>query len=245
MIELIIMCYYFQRRLSWMLSSILQQVDNPRDIIINLSAVPSNGSPSTEEVIEEFRSRGMIINVMWVTRDDIAYRGVLRDRQLQVLSSDTEWVYFADTDSVYPTNFFKELDYILSQPNNFNKCIASPYRYNTRVDETNIMLANSPLYIYSPFTKALDVTIIEPYSNRLVAAGNMQVVKKDIIKEKTGGRYYINDVSHDKHMFNSGMGTRSDMYFRQYFPNLILELPYQIHLDHNRYRRYDSVEEQR
>jgi hypothetical protein len=86
MIELIIMCYYFQRRLSWMLSSILQQVDNPRDIIINLAAVPSNGSPSTEEVIEEFRSRGMTINVMWVTRDDMAYRGVLRDRQLQVLS---------------------------------------------------------------------------------------------------------------------------------------------------------------
>lgn len=246
MIELIIMCHYFQKRLSWMLSSLLQQVGDVPKFTINVAYLSGNGNPTTEIVLDEFSSRGLIITNLIAEKKDLAYRGKIRDMQLGFTNPASEWIFFADTDSVYPPTFFNDLNIHLKDPANHNLCISSPYRYDTRVKETNTLLRCTPeLYIENAFEKALPLANIKEYSGRLIAAGNMQVVRQDVLKANTGGRYFKDKESHDKNMFSSGMKTRSDMYFRSYFKNNIIKLPYQIHLDHNRYRRYEGVEEQR
>jgi len=243
MIEMIIMCHYFQKRLSWMLSSILQQEGLKQEVIFNIASMKENGRPTTEEVIEEFRSRGINIKHLIVDKEDLAYRGMLRNKQLESATGD--WIFFSDTDHVFPKTFFSELETVISIPVNYKCCIASPYIYESNLEQTYALIeSEKDIYIEDAFLKASKLSNL-PSQGRKVAAGNMQVVNFNYLKKKTGGKYCIGDKSHDKHMFNGGMKTRSDVYFRDLIRPRIYHLSDQIHLNHKRYRRYKGVEEQR
>jgi hypothetical protein len=56
-IQVAVQSHYFQRRLCWMLSSMVQQVGLPDDFILEASIayMPGLGDPTTEAVIKHFR----------------------------------------------------------------------------------------------------------------------------------------------------------------------------------------------
>ena len=111
MIEFVIQMYGFQRRMHWMLSGLMQQVDPP----------PFRVRIDTH-VDDEFREYNTnlrrifqpCLDIQWVEHDDgeFNYRGMLRDKALQ--ESDADWLLFSDADMVYPPGFMAQLaaDYL-------------------------------------------------------------------------------------------------------------------------------------
>ena len=68
-------CHNFQRRLCWMLSSLLDQKDPPR-LVVDVTHMHGNGDPSTEDVVAHYRGRGLdvrsrpwlVTGIEWGTR---------------------------------------------------------------------------------------------------------------------------------------------------------------------------------
>lgn len=106
-IELVINCYMYQRRLTWMLSSILQQKGGIPELIVSISYAPNNGNPTTESVIDLFRSNGLNIIDVVLTPQEVSNRSVSRNMRLK--ETNAEWILFADCDLVYDNNFFSLL----------------------------------------------------------------------------------------------------------------------------------------
>ncbi len=106
-LEICINCYNYQHRLCWMLSSILQQEGDIPNILTSISYVENNGNPSTEEVIEFFREKGLNILGMPLTFDQIKNRSV--SRNMRVKDTKADWILFADSDIVYDNHFFADI----------------------------------------------------------------------------------------------------------------------------------------
>lgn len=106
-IEINIHCYNYQRRLTWMLSSILQQNGNMPNITISISYTPNNGDPTTEEVIKFFRDKGLSIVEIVLTPEQVSNRAIART--LRAKETHADWILYADGDLVYDPNFFADL----------------------------------------------------------------------------------------------------------------------------------------
>jgi len=106
-IEICIHCFRYQRRLTWMLSSLLQQQGDVPNLTVNISHTDDDGTPTTAEVCKFFRDKGLNIVETVVTKEEVSNRALARNRQ----SSQTtaHWVLFADSDMVYDTGFFADL----------------------------------------------------------------------------------------------------------------------------------------
>lgn len=105
--ELAIHCFNYQKRLTWMLSSILQQTGQVPEIIVNISHSENNGTPTTESVIDFFKGKGLNIVSTVVPDNSKHNRSVARARQLANTKAD--WMIFADADMVYSRGFFEDL----------------------------------------------------------------------------------------------------------------------------------------
>lgn len=103
-IEIVINTYNYQRRLCWMLSSILQQKGELPELLVSISYTKDNGNPTTESVIELFRKNGMNILDVVLTPAEVSNRSVSRNIRLKETNSD--WILFADCDLVYDNDFF-------------------------------------------------------------------------------------------------------------------------------------------
>jgi len=106
-LEICIHTYHYQRRLTWMLSSILQQKGNIPNIVINISHTDNDGTPTTEEVCNFFRKQGLNIKETLMTEKEVCNRAIARNKQMTETSSD--FILFADSDMVYDTRFFENL----------------------------------------------------------------------------------------------------------------------------------------
>jgi hypothetical protein len=106
-IEICIHTYMYQRRLCWMLSSILQQTGDVPNILINISHTENDGNPTTAEVCSFFRDKGLNIKETIVPKENIGNRSLARTKQLEETQSD--FILFADSDMVYATDFFGDL----------------------------------------------------------------------------------------------------------------------------------------
>jgi hypothetical protein len=107
-IEIAVACTWFQKRLCWMLSSILQQRGDVPSIIFNVAYIKGNGDPTTEEVCQFFREKGL--NIKETVYDDykiMQKRGFVRNKQL--IESKAKWIMFADCDMAYHPDFFDDL----------------------------------------------------------------------------------------------------------------------------------------
>jgi hypothetical protein len=225
-IDYCILCYKFQRRLSWCLSSILEQIGNIPNIIINIGYVKNDGDPQTENVINVFKNKLHIIEKKYDSVDDILHRGNVRNDLLHI--SDSEWVFWADCDHIYQNNFFAELKDHLDKFSNIESTVLYSYNKNTTdIKSTDETLSESKILINDAFNLADKIPKIECRVNKK-AGGAMQVIRREQLKG-----FYIKE---DKSKANM-MRFSSDIKFRWRFKNIIpLDLPYMIHLNHNRNR---------
>lgn len=106
-IEIVINCYSYQRRLNWMLNSILQQKGEIPEIVTSISYAENNGNPTTEKVIEFFRNKGLKIIDVPLSFEDVSNRSISRNKRLK--ETTAEWILFADCDLVYDNMFFANL----------------------------------------------------------------------------------------------------------------------------------------
>lgn len=237
-IEIAVSCTFFQRRLTWMLSSVLQQEGNVPPLIFNVAFPINNGNPTTESVCDYFEGRGLTMRrVPYEGMERIQYRGLVRNDQLKVCTA--EWILFADTDMVYHPRFFEDLAAQLQ-----NKEIAQEER----------MLSTSRISLDKTYCKNffnnLDsncypceiegvASIVEGWPiykiGKNVGAGYFQLVRRSVIEEKYGG-IYVNEKKCQDWSWNSrGQKARSDRQFRHMVGGKlkIKTLP-QWHLNHER-----------
>lgn len=106
-IEICIHCFRYQKRLTWMLSSILQQKGDIPNIIVNISHTDDDGNPTTEQVCKFFSDKGLNIVETKVTREEVSNRALARNKQATATTAD--WILFADSDMVYSEYFFDDL----------------------------------------------------------------------------------------------------------------------------------------
>lgn len=108
MIEICIHCYKYQRRLCWMLSSILQQKGLINRLIINISHTDNDGSPTTKEVCDYFRLKGLNIKETILTMKEVSNRAIGRNKQVK--ESTADYMLFCDGDMVFDEWFFDDLN---------------------------------------------------------------------------------------------------------------------------------------
>ncbi|TRZ80399.1 glycosyltransferase family 2 protein [bacterium] len=106
-IEICIHTFHYQRRLCWMLSSILQQEGNVPNITVSISHTDNDGDPTTAEVCEFFRNKGLTIKEQILTEAQVKNRAI--GRNLQVADTNSDWMLFADSDMVYSPHFFEDI----------------------------------------------------------------------------------------------------------------------------------------
>lgn len=109
-IEVVIHCHGYQRRLSWMLSSILQQKTDKGEVpnlTVSISYTHNNGNPTTEDVIKFFREKGLNIVDVLLTPDQACNRAIART--LRGKETKADWILFSDGDLVYDPYFFSDL----------------------------------------------------------------------------------------------------------------------------------------
>jgi len=121
-LEICIHCYNYQKRLCWMLSSILQQIGNIPEIVVSISYSPDNGNPTTENIIKLFREKGLNIVDVVLTKEQASNRAI--PRSLRMEKTEADWILFADCDMVYESTFFEELK---------NKLETDDYKNETKV----------------------------------------------------------------------------------------------------------------
>ena len=106
-LEICVHCFRYQRRLTWLLSSILQQEGDIPSIIVNISHTDNDGDPTTESVCKFFREKGLDIKETIVTQDEVRNRGRSRNKQTQ--ESQADFLLYVDCDMVYDKDFFADL----------------------------------------------------------------------------------------------------------------------------------------
>ena len=114
-INIAVMCSMYQKRLCWMLSSILQQKGNLPRLVFSVAYPINEGDITTEAVCALFKNHGLDIREQkYPLPKDVNMRGLTRNRQLA--ETDCEWILWADADHVYSEYFFDDLGRQLEGP---------------------------------------------------------------------------------------------------------------------------------
>lgn len=221
-----------------MMSSILQQQGNVPNLIFNIGYPVNNGTPTTESVCKYFSGRGLNIReVPFEGMDEIQYRGLARNRQLEVATGD--WILFADTDMVYDPFFFEDLAKQLSGPLRDEEGCISASRVSLDKDhckkffnEQDPFLSDYPVEIPNVADLIKNWPIYQ--ISRSCGAGYFQLVHADVIREKLGGLYVEPQRCADWG-WDKMQKARSDRQFRKRVGSLkkITTRP-QYHLNHER-----------
>jgi hypothetical protein len=236
-LEIAVSCSWFQKRLCWMLSSILQQKGDIPEIIFNVAYPKNNGNPSTEEVCKYFRNQGLnIIETVYEDEISMQKRGLVRN--LQVSQTKADWILFADTDMAYHPLFFSDLkSKIKNELKDCDKCVCASRvsldiefckkyfniddknNYPCIIDNVDGIVSKWPIY----------------WKTRPSGAGYFQLANVDVIKDKCKGLYVNPRRCKDAASVESYHKARSDMQFRQRIGGRIAIQTYpQYHLNHER-----------
>lgn len=236
-----VQCHNFQKRLCWQLSSILEQVDNPIRIIIEVASLQKNGIPSTEKVIEEFKALGLDCNIFVYksqSKTRFSKRGYIRSDQIKRAKKlKCDYIFFADCDNVYHPKFFNKLYHILNQKNLDKGVLSGKLKYHTDVTHTNRIVDRAlvnGIYIRNAFIRANYLPRVVK-NNKPIAGGGMQVCRLKTIFKLSKGVYVPAKKSKDRDLFVKGQKARSDIQFRRRMGgSIMVTLPPQIHLNHER-----------
>ena len=234
MIEFMIFCHNFQKRLSWVLSSLAQQIAPP-EFAVQVASLRNNGTPTTEEVLAEFEHRFPVKHVVYDDKEGIARRGIIRNRQIEL--STGEWFFFADADHVFHPYFLLTLGKYIGIDSiiKHRGCLTSDNKITTDATSTDHVIGQeSGIYVNQAFERVQSIPMID-FPTRHIAGGCCQIVNRKTVEERTGGLYVNPKRCRDFHLFNYIQCARSDMQFRDKLARTkFLELPTMIHLNHTR-----------
>ena len=228
-LEICIHCYHYEHRLSWMLSSILQQKGDKPDIVVSLSYLPGTGNPTSERVVEYFRAKGMDIIDVQLELGQETNRAIPRNIRAKECTAD--WILFADCDMVYDPYFFEDIRSQLE---------TEKYKQETKVIgadrhsldiEYCVKYFNEDARIYPIEIKDVANVVSEwPLKcihGKNIAAGNFQLANVQAIKDK-GGIY--SGAQRD-----SWRSYRSDRNFRVHMGGRVpMTVKPMYHLNHDR-----------
>ncbi len=228
-LEICIHCVAYQRRLCWMLSSILQQKGDIPNITINLSYAKDEGDPKTIDVIDYFTKKGLKIIPLELTEGQGKNRAIARN--IQTKNAHSDWMLFADCDHVYDPYFFEDI---------YKQLLTDKYKNETKVIGADRYSLDIPFCV-DYFEKdeniypceidnVADIVSTWPVmyvSGKRIAAGNFQLANVKAIKEQ-GGIY--SGRSRD-----GGRCFKSDINFRKRMGGRVaMDVKKQYHLNHNR-----------
>jgi hypothetical protein len=188
-IEICIHCFRYQRRLTWMLNSILQQKGEVPNIIVNVSHTDNDGTPTTEQVCDFFREKGLNIVETKVTQEEVSNRALARNRQATATTAD--WILFADSDVVYAELFFDDLQKRLKTIYKDIQLVMGADRHSLD-DKFCIQYFESDTRQYpcivENVAKVASEFKVKWVTGRGTAPGNFQLVSGKVMKEKCGGK---------------------------------------------------------
>ncbi len=237
-ITIAVQCHNFQRRLCWMLSSLVQQTTRERIKVI-IDCVGANGIPTTESVVGHFsNNEGLNVEMCaWPDESQFKFRGIVRNRQIQKAS--TEWFMFGDCDMVYDPDYFDDLMTNLDSHHSRHRGLLSSGRMSN-VKEDCTRMVNSEVFseavtIKSAFAKANSLNL---HKRSNVGAGFSQIFS---VKHGAHAGKYV-DKCRDWDWAVNGANPRSDIQFRKRMhadgaPRISLPERFTtgaIHLNHNR-----------
>lgn len=190
-IEIAVTCTWFQRRLNWMMSSVLQQIGDVPKLVFSVSYPSNNGTPTTEETCKFFRDKGLNIREQcYPDMEVIQYRGLARNRQIQ--ESDCDWILFADCDMVYDQRFFEDLGQQLIGPLKDEKKVLSARRISLDKPFSKNFFNNADKHVY-PCVVSYPACIVSTWPifkvTANVGAGYFQLVNRRNLVENHGGIY--------------------------------------------------------
>ena len=231
-IRVAIQSYKFNKRLCWMLSSILQQTGDLPDIEVSVSYFVNTG---VKELLCVFRRAGLLINGHeYVDWGRFKRRGFVRNRDLKiggVRVIDADWILWADSDMVYPPNFFSMMKSLCNTTFADNlKCLHSGRR-STFLDETELLVNkyNYPCIVPNAFIQA---NKLKSKKKRNIGAGYCQITNVDSLFSNFGGIYVKGRC--DRDWDTRGQKAISDIRFRKRLGAEKIPLPWQVHLQHLR-----------
>jgi hypothetical protein len=235
-IDIVVSCAWFQKRLSWMMSSVLQQQGNIPDITFSVAYPKNNGNPTTESVCNLFKSNGLKIReTVYDTESDMQRRGIVRNKQLK--DTDCEWILFADTDMLYSPLFFADLKkQLLTNLKNEKKVISANRVSLDKAFSKNYFNNTDPheypCIIQNPHEIVKDWPVFKISKN--CGAGYFQLVNTQSIMEK-GGIYVDPCKCRDYPTVDKFQKAKSDQQFRRMMGGItkIKTMP-QYHLNHER-----------
>jgi hypothetical protein len=235
-IEIAVLCSLYQRRMDWMMSSLVQQKGNIPRLSFSVAYPLDEGNPKTEDVISLFRKEGLSIREQaYPGVTPLWERGLVRNRQLA--ETDCEWILWADCDLVYDEYFFEDLGKQLegslkgetrcitasriSLDKEFSKKhfnVKDTLQYPCNVPDVGKVVSSWPVYQIS----------------RNMGAGYFQLANVDFLRKHNGGFYVNPEHCHDTAVGRFSM-YRSDRQFRRAVNGVckITTKP-QYHLNHER-----------
>lgn len=234
-IEIAIQNHMFEKRLCWMLSSIVEQY-TAKDgvwcphIRVNVAYVKNTGNPRTVDILDYFSEYIDIKRMEYPNLDRLQYRGLVRNDQ--TVTSSADWILYADADVVYPSNFFIELRKLLEGPyKDSGNCLYSSRKSN-KVEDVEAMMAGQeyPSVIPNAFA-TVDSLDNHMMPNR--GAGYCQIASLRAIRSKHEGVYQTEGLNKDWD-WSKEAKPKSDIYFRKDMGGYPIPLPYQIHMNHVR-----------
>jgi len=228
-IEICIHCYNYQHRLSWMLSSLVQQKGKVPNLIINISHSSNNGDPTTEEVCNYFRKKGLNIVETILTKQEVSNRAIGRNRQ--VAQSEADWILFVDSDLVYDPYFFDDLQKQLKTNLRYEDKVMGADRHSLNIPFCVKYFEEDDRKYPCEIKNVAKIPAQWPkkwISGKRIAAGYFQLASLEAIREKAGGKYVKRARDHWR-------GTRGDRMFRCRMGGRVgIDVKPQYHLNHDR-----------
>jgi hypothetical protein len=241
-IDIAVMCSMYQKRLCWMLSSILQQKGDIPKIVFSVAYPVNEGGITTEAVCSLFRSKGLEIREQrYPSPKDVNRRGIVRNRQ--IADTDCEWILFADCDMVYDDTFFSDLGSQLEGRlgKMSDRCMTAGRRsldiphcinFFNNVDKREYPC------VVEDVAKEVSTWPVWQVAMPLPGAGYFQLVHVDHLRRNLGGLYVREDDCADWSWEKRWSRMRSDRQFRIRMGGLEKLVPVntrpQWHLNHER-----------
>lgn len=239
-ITIAIQCHNFQRRLCWMLSSLLEQTCQSI-VSVRIDHEQDNGTPSTESVVSHFSSAGLhIVSKTWNKNSEFRFRGVVRNDQIKHCA--TKWMMFGDSDMVYKPDYFEKMLKLLESNHSTHPGLLSTGRMSNDKRQCTALVnewvsGSDAMTVLKAFEKASSIPL---HRKSNVGAGFSQIFSMRYGAHD--GQYVDPTQNRDWDWEKRGSNPRSDIQFRKKMhkhgaPRIALPDEFTtgaIHLNHNR-----------
>lgn len=246
-IDICIQTHNFNKRLCWMLSSILQQKERKEgiglpELRVCVSFVSDKvTNAGMHKLLDVFSQAGLnICRREYGGFEFFKLRGNVRNRDLEnangTKATDADWILWADSDMVYHPQFFGTLGHLLRTSFRGNMHCLHSKRKSTILEETETLIGQYqyPCIIPDAYETADKLQAIEKAN---IGAGYCQIANVDNLFTNHNGLYVERAVDND--WDTKGQKARSDQVFRRRLGREKIPLPIQIHLQHTRENPYE------